>query len=142
MHFHLPALTDILELSRTTLPERFDEIRLLSIDWEPNPYFVFSTPQMRVAAWNAISEMKGLQELRVFVKTLCTLPGCTAAQGLQRNMMKVKGLKVYELIVTEDLFPTFKSFLEEGNEAKLVARTDGRPRGGVMPHVMRLVRAY
>jgi hypothetical protein len=97
---------------------------------------------MRVAAWNAISEMKGLQELRVFVKTLCTLPGCTAAQGLQLNMMKVKGLKIYELIVSEDLFPTFKGFLEEGNEAKLVARTDGRPKGGVMPHIMRLVRAY
>jgi hypothetical protein len=57
-------------------------------------------------------------------------------------MMKVKGLKVYELIVSEDLIPTFKGFLEEGNEAKLVARTNGRPRGGVMPHVMRLVRAY
>lgn len=97
---------------------------------------------MRVAAWNTISQMKSLQELRVFVKTLFISPGCTAAQGLQRNMMKVKGLKVFELIVTEDLLPTFKGFLQEGSETKLVARTDGIAKGGVMPHIMRLVRAY
>jgi len=56
--------------------------------------------------------------------------------------MKVKGLKIYELVVTEDLFPTFKGFLEEGSETQIVAKTGGKPKCGVMPHIMRLVRAY
>jgi len=96
---------------------------------------------MRVAAWNLISQMKGLQQLRVFVKTLCVLPDSSAARSLKQNLRKVKGLQLFELHVTTDQMPIWKDFLEEGLEARIVANKQTRGTGYI-PNMSSLVRAY
>jgi hypothetical protein len=124
------------------LPDRFDSIRVLSVDWEPNPFFISSTPQMRVQTWDKISKMKGLQQLRVFIKTLCILPDSSAARSLKQNLRKVKGLQKFELVVTKDQFPVWDGFLDEGLEVKLVVNTEARADRTFLPLAARTVRAY
>ena len=143
-HFHFPGLTDILDFKKHVLPNRFDSIRVLSIDWEPNPFFIASTPQMRVDTWNTISQMKGLQQLRVYIKTLCILPDSSAARSLKQNLRKVTGLKKFQLIVTKDQFPIWNGFLDDDMEVKLTANTEARGDSSFrpMPATASLVRAY
>ena len=143
-HFHFPGLTDILDFRQHVLPNRFDSIRVLSIDWEPNPYFIASTPKMRVETWNTISQMKGLQQLRVYIKTLCVLPDSSAARSLKQNLRKVKGLQKFELVVTRDQFAFWDGFLEEGMEVKLVVNTEARGESSFRqpPAPASMVRAY
>jgi hypothetical protein len=117
---------------------------VLSIDWEPNPFFIASTPKMRVETWNTISQMKGLQQLRVFIKTLCVLPDSSAALSLKQNLRKVKGLQRFELIVTRDQFKVWDGFLEEDMEVKLVVNTKARGETSFRqpPAPASMVRAY
>ncbi|KAN0095441.1 hypothetical protein V8E51_016152 [Hyaloscypha variabilis] len=143
-HFHFPGLTDILDFKKHVLPNRFDSIRVLSIDWEPNPFFIASTPQMRVDTWNTISQMKGLQQLRVYIKTLCILPDSSAARSLKQNLRKVTGLQKFQLIVTRDQFPIWNGFLDDDMEVKLTVNTEARGDSSFrpMPATASLVRAY
>ena len=143
-HFHFPGLTDILDFKQHVLPNRFDSIRVLSVDWEPNPFFIASTPKMRVDAWTTISQMKGLQQLRIFIKTLCILPDSSAARSLKQNLGRVKGLQKFELVVTRDQFPVWDGFLNEGMEVKLVINTEARGESSFrpLPAPASMVRAY
>lgn len=143
-HFHFPGLTDILDFRQHVLPNRFDSIRVLSIDWEPNPFFIASTPTMRVETWNTISEMKGLQELRVFIKTLCILPDSSPARSLKQNLRKIKGLQKYQLVVTKDQFLVWDGFLDADMEVKLVVNTESRGESSfrTLPAPASMMRAY
>ena len=91
---------------------------------EPNPFFVASTPVMRVQTWNTIALTKGPQQLRVYIKTLCVPPDSEAAIFLKKNLGKVVGLQRFELVVIKDLFPVWEGFLDEGMEVKLVVNTE------------------
>jgi len=141
-HFHFPGITDILDFSQNVLPDRFDSIRVLSVDWEPNPFFISSTPQMRVQSWDKISKIRDLQELRVFIKTLCILPDSSAARALKQNLRKVRGIQKFELVVTKDQFPVWDGFLDEGMEVTLVVYTGVRADRTFLPLAARTVRAY
>jgi hypothetical protein len=112
------------------------------VDWEPNPFFISSTPQMRVQTWDKISEMKGLQQLRVFTKTLCILLDSSATRSLKQNLRKVKGLQKFELVVTKDQFQVWDGFLDEGMEAKFVANTEASADHTFLPLSARMVRGY
>ncbi len=143
-HFHFPGLTDILDFRQHVLPNRFGSIRILSIDWEPNPFFPISTPQMRVDTWNTISQMKELQQLRVYMKTLCVLPDSSTARSLKQNLRKVKGLQSFELIVTKDQCAVWGGFSEADMEVKLVVNTKARGESSYRqpPAPASMVRAY
>jgi hypothetical protein len=99
---------------------------------------------MRVDTWNTISEMKGLQQLRIFIKTLCILPDSSAARSLKHNLRKVKGLQRFELVVTRDQFQMWDGFLEEDMEVKLTVNTEARGDSSFrpLPAAASMVRAY
>jgi hypothetical protein len=125
-HFHFSGLADILDFRQHVLPNRFVSIRILSIDWEPNPFFPTSTPQMRVDDWSTISQMKGLQQLRAYMETICVLPDSSTACSLKQNRRKVKGLQSFELTVTKDQFAIWGGILEANMEVELVVNTKAR----------------
>ncbi len=86
--------------------------------------------------------MKALQELRVYIKTLCVLPDSSAALSLKQNLRKVKGLQKFELLITKDQFPVWDGFLDEGMEVKLVVNTEARGDMTFLPLAPIRVRAY
>ena len=72
--------------------------------------------------------MKGLQQLRAYMKTICVLPDSSTACSLKNNRRKVKGLQSFELIVTKDQFAVWGGFLEAAMEVKLVVNAQARGR--------------
>jgi hypothetical protein len=85
--------------SRSILPQRFDSIRVLSLDWglQVLPY----SPDNGISAfkeiWGIVASMKSLKRLHVKAPWRCCHPQLYSI--MHESLMKVKGLTVFELAI-------------------------------------------
>ena len=123
-HFHFPDAMDLTSFRSGVLPQRLNSIRSLSLDWSD---IGFSHPHGRrqwETIFNLLSGMGDLQELRIYAKLLVIGRECRQMKMMQPLMGKVKGLKVFELVVPSDQLRFWEGFLGTDGEAKLA----GLPR--------------
>lgn len=123
-HFHFPNPGNVRIFRDTILPQRLNSIRTLSLDWtEHFPQATMTKYLTKLGvAWDIISQMEGLQELRVYAKT--TRDRASPSDGRMRGwsgwMRKRKGLKVYEFVVPHGQLGLWEEFIDADREVKLV----------------------
>lgn len=128
-HFQFPNPADVFDFSRTILPERLDSIDSISMDWTIYTDFINDDAEYEMLlwqmAWDVLSRMKGLKELRIYSKIT---PATRELQkmDLTRDMIrKMKQLKVFELLVPASQLPLWDGFIEPGMGITLVSSPVG-----------------
>ena len=109
-HFYDPG--DIRYFGRTILPQRLDAVHSVMMDWE-RAFSIFN-PNNAIAkqnnfewnawreAWGIIAQMKGLLDLRIFLKKHDFEVSKERRMKMCKPLMEIKGLRVFEVIVPWD----------------------------------------
>lgn len=123
LYFHFPNAEDILHFCLSIIPSRLNTMTKLSFDlgWtfhrpsQPQPW--------SDELWKLLSKMKGLRELKVYVKKFFSEDGeeplyLQFKEGVRR--IKGKGLDFFEAVVPGEQRELWGGFVEEGVDIKVI----------------------
>lgn len=129
-HFHFPSPADVSDFSRTILPHRLDSIHSLSMDWSSVVHFGYQymskdEQNQWQLAWDILSRMKSLTELRIHAKISHVTRDSASLEPTRNMIKKIKPLKVFELVVPTPQLPLWDDFVRSGMEITVVGSSEG-----------------